>query len=65
MHETGVSESAAREHIQNVISETWKKMNGDKFSRSVFSESYIDATLNVARASQCIYQFGDGYGVAA
>ncbi|MCL7047754.1 hypothetical protein MKW94_005638 [Papaver nudicaule] len=65
MHETGVSESAAREHIKHVISETWKKMNGDKFSRSVFSGSFIDAMLNTARASQCIYQFGDGYGVAA
>ncbi|MCL7042062.1 hypothetical protein MKW94_013452 [Papaver nudicaule] len=65
MHETGVSETAAREHIKHIIGETWKKMNGDKLSRSIFSESFIDAMLNTARASQCIYQFGDGYGVAA
>ncbi|KAI3892512.1 hypothetical protein MKX03_018073 [Papaver bracteatum] len=65
MHEAGVSEPAAREHIKHIISETWKKMTSDKFSRSIFSEPFIDAMLNVARASQCIYQFGDGYGVAA
>ncbi|KAI3908152.1 hypothetical protein MKW98_029453 [Papaver atlanticum] len=65
MHQTGVSESATREHIKHIISETWMKMNNDKFSRSVFSELFIDSMLNVARASQCIYQFGDGFGVAA
>ncbi|KAI3952589.1 hypothetical protein MKW98_015818 [Papaver atlanticum] len=63
MHESGVSESDAREHIKHLISETW--MNNDKFSRSLFPESFIDSMQSIARASQCIYQFGDGYGVAA
>ncbi|KAI3953554.1 hypothetical protein MKW92_019373 [Papaver armeniacum] len=65
MHESGVSESDARQHIKHLISETWLKMNNDKFSRSVFSEPFIDSMQSIARASQCIYQFGDGYGVAA
>ncbi|RZC56951.1 hypothetical protein C5167_015802 [Papaver somniferum] len=65
MHESGVCESDAREHIKLLISETWMKMNSDKFSRSVFSESFIDSMQSIARASQCIYQFGDRYGVGA
>ncbi|KAI3839595.1 hypothetical protein MKW92_041387 [Papaver armeniacum] len=65
MHEAGVSESVAREHIKHIISEMWMKMNNDKFSRSVFSESFIDSMTNAARATHSIYQFGDGYGVAA
>ncbi|KAI3936257.1 hypothetical protein MKW92_015645 [Papaver armeniacum] len=65
MHEKGVTESAAREHVKQVISNTWKKMNSDKFSGSVYPELVVDAIQSFARASHCLYQFGDGYGVGA
>ncbi|KAF8411657.1 hypothetical protein HHK36_004215 [Tetracentron sinense] len=32
MHESGVSEEVAREHIKQLIGETWKKMNKDRVS---------------------------------
>ncbi|MCL7043798.1 hypothetical protein MKW94_019990 [Papaver nudicaule] len=64
MHETGASESAAREHIKNVVSDLWKEMNQDIYSRSIFPQSFTDALVNVGRTSHCLYQFGDGYGVS-
>ncbi|KAI3847059.1 hypothetical protein MKW92_041566, partial [Papaver armeniacum] len=70
MHETGFSESAAREHIKHVINDKWELMNNDKFSQSVYPDSFIDSMQNFARASHALYQFdegyyGDGFGVAS
>lgn len=65
MHETGASEEEAREHIKGLISETWKKMNEERVAAasasSVFSPDFIEIALNLARMSQCMYQFGDGH----
>ena len=63
MHETGSSEENAREYIKCLIRETWKKMNEDRAKDSPFSQTFIGAAINLARISQCIYQYGDGYGI--
>ncbi|KAF8411659.1 hypothetical protein HHK36_004217 [Tetracentron sinense] len=62
MHESGVSEKIALEHIKHLIAELWKKMNKDRVS-SRFPQLFTSFAINIPRAAQCIYQYGDGYGV--
>lgn len=64
MHETGASEEEAREYIQCLIEETWKKINEDRVMDTPFSQTFIEIVMNLARMAQCMYQFGDGHGVA-
>ncbi|KAE9448209.1 hypothetical protein C3L33_19901, partial [Rhododendron williamsianum] len=61
MHETGASEEDAQEHIKYLIRETWKKMNEDRFEDSAFSQTLVEIAMNLARMSQCMYQYGDGH----
>ncbi|RVW74231.1 (-)-alpha-terpineol synthase [Vitis vinifera] len=63
MHETGASEDDARKYIGFLIDETWKKMNEDRNLNSPFPQTFIGVAMNVARMAQCMYQYGDGYGV--
>jgi len=65
MNETGASEEAAREHIKHLVRETWKKMNKEVFEDYPFSGfgPFISACLNLARASHCFYDYGDGHGL--
>ncbi|GAY68626.1 hypothetical protein CUMW_265570 [Citrus unshiu] len=63
MHEAGVSEREAREHIHDLIAQTWMKMNSDRFGNPHFvSDVFVGIAMNLARMSQCMYQFGDGHG---
>ncbi|KAK8559875.1 hypothetical protein V6N13_016608 [Hibiscus sabdariffa] len=66
MHETGSSEAEAREYVKNLIDTTWKKMNEAYLSmaHSTSSPTFVQIALNVARMGQCMYQYGDGHGVA-
>ncbi|XP_058215794.1 terpene synthase 10-like isoform X1 [Rhododendron vialii] len=61
MYETGASEEDAREHIKYFIRETWKQMNEDRFENSAFSRTLVEIAMNLARMSQCMYQYGDGH----
>lgn len=66
MHEMNVSEKEAEEHIKNMIKNTWKKINGQclkKESHKLLPCSFVKVTTNVARMVQCLYQFGDGFGI--
>lgn len=63
MHEAGVSEDEARQHIKWLISETWKQMNADRIADSPFSQTFIEIATNLARMAQCMYQHGDGHGI--
>ncbi|TXG47887.1 hypothetical protein EZV62_027181 [Acer yangbiense] len=63
MHETGASEEEAREHIQGLINETWLKMNKDRIGNHHLSNTFVGVAMNAARMAQCMYQFGDGFGV--
>ncbi|PIA33957.1 hypothetical protein AQUCO_03900078v1 [Aquilegia coerulea] len=47
MHEKGVSEEAARDHINYPF----------------LDEPFISSAPNLGRQSQCIYQYGDGHGI--
>ncbi|KAF8409382.1 hypothetical protein HHK36_005457 [Tetracentron sinense] len=60
MNETGASEEEAREHIRGLISDRWKKMNEGRVADSLFYQTFIDTTVNLARMAQCMYQHGDG-----
>ncbi|XP_043692887.1 myrcene synthase, chloroplastic-like [Telopea speciosissima] len=64
MHETGASEDVAREHIWNMIDETWKKINKELMSNDflLLPQGFIRATVNLIRTTQSIYQYGDGHG---
>ncbi|KAF8016673.1 hypothetical protein BT93_H2023 [Corymbia citriodora subsp. variegata] len=65
MNETGASEEAAREHVRQMVRETWKSMNRDVFEDHPFPEfgPFLSACLNLARASQFFYQYEDGHGL--
>ncbi|KAJ4901137.1 hypothetical protein Rs2_15088 [Raphanus sativus] len=65
MHETGASEEEAHAHVQQMICETWDEMNYEtKTARtsSLLSRGFMEAAVNLARMSQCMYQYGDGHG---
>ncbi|MED6213260.1 Tricyclene synthase tps4, chloroplastic [Stylosanthes scabra] len=62
MRENGVSEECAHKYINNLLDETWKKMNKDRVTNSPFSNSLTETAMNLARISQCTYQYGDAHG---
>ncbi|KAE8673484.1 (R)-limonene synthase 1 [Hibiscus syriacus] len=61
MHGNVVPEEATREHIKNLMRETWKKVNIHRATVSPLSQSVNGIKLNLVRA-HCIYQHGDGHG---
>ncbi|XP_022721028.1 alpha-farnesene synthase-like [Durio zibethinus] len=64
MREVNASEEKAREHIKEMITDTWKKINGQCFSnQSPLLQTFVKVTTNVARMVHCLYQFGDGFGI--
>ncbi|OVA03030.1 Terpene synthase [Macleaya cordata] len=63
MNETGASEEVAREYIKHLINETWKKMNEEQHRDSKFTRSFNLIAVNLARMSECVFQYGDGLGV--
>lgn len=65
MHETGASEEKARAHVHQMISDAWEEMNYEAKtarSSSLLSRGFVEGAMNLARVSQCIYQYGDGHG---
>ncbi|CAL5435383.1 unnamed protein product [Camellia sinensis] len=62
MHETGAPENDAREHMKYLIGETWKKMNEDGAANCLFTKTFIGNAMNLVRMTQCMYQYGDGFG---
>ena len=64
MHQTGVSEEDAREHMKILIDESWKKMNKvrEMDSDSPFAKPFVETAINLARIAQCTYQYGDSHG---
>ncbi|KAF8377152.1 hypothetical protein HHK36_030525 [Tetracentron sinense] len=63
MHESGVIEEIAREHIKHLIRDTLKKMNKDRVSSSPFPQPFISVAVNVAQTTQFMYQYRDGFSV--
>lgn len=64
MHQTGASEEEAREHIRELISATWLKINKDGVRNPHFSNTFVGVARNLARMAQCMYQYGDGHGTS-
>ncbi|XP_030528882.1 alpha-farnesene synthase-like [Rhodamnia argentea] len=64
MREANVSEDVAQEHIKGLIDRAWKSVNVHCFGDDLtpFLRSYIDVTVNAARAAHMLYQNGDGFG---
>lgn len=62
MKENGVSEMLAHQHINNLLNETWKKMNKDRVTDSTFPKCFLETLTNLARTAHCTYQYGDGHG---
>ncbi|PIN14252.1 Alpha-farnesene synthase [Handroanthus impetiginosus] len=64
VREANVTEKEAQEHIRNIITESWKKINGLFIRSCSHSEkSMIKCIVNGARVANFIYQNGDGFGV--
>ncbi|KFK32671.1 hypothetical protein AALP_AA6G273700 [Arabis alpina] len=64
MNETGASEEEACTYVQQMISDTWNEMNYEMISHdsSSLPWGFVEAAINLARMSQCMYQYGDGHG---
>ncbi|VVB10483.1 unnamed protein product [Arabis nemorensis] len=64
MNETGASEEKACTYVQQMISDTWNEMNYEIISHdsSPLPRGFVEAAINLARMSQCMYQYGDGHG---
>ncbi|XP_010557839.1 PREDICTED: alpha-humulene/(-)-(E)-beta-caryophyllene synthase-like [Tarenaya hassleriana] len=62
MKQYGVSKGKATEEIRNMISDSWKDLNGELMRRphSVPFPLLI-GILNVTRACEVFYKYGDGY----
>lgn len=63
MHETAgaISHEVARAYIQELIDDNWKMMNHEITYNSIFDESFIEISCNLARIATCQYQFGDAH----
>ncbi|KFK32674.1 hypothetical protein AALP_AA6G274100 [Arabis alpina] len=64
MNETGASEEEACTYVQQMINDTWNEMNYEIISHdsSSLPRGFVEAAINLARMSQCMYQYGDGHG---
>ncbi|KAK4491964.1 hypothetical protein RD792_002748 [Penstemon davidsonii] len=62
MKETGCSEDDARNYIKQLIDLTLKRMNKEILMESPI-KNFVTTAMNLARIAQCIYQYGDGFGV--
>ncbi|KAF2303607.1 hypothetical protein GH714_020045 [Hevea brasiliensis] len=63
MKETNVSEETARTYIKDMISKSWKKVNGQCIAKSPKLQSLVNINTNMARVVHNLYQYGDGFGV--
>ncbi|XP_031480939.1 trans-ocimene synthase, chloroplastic-like [Nymphaea colorata] len=64
MNEKGVEEEAAREHINSLLNQAWKKLNKECAVATDVPRALIDASVNLARATHFFYKDGDGFGVS-
>nr|XP_043630944.1 (3S,6E)-nerolidol synthase 1-like [Erigeron canadensis] len=55
----GCSVDVAREHVMNLISDTWKRLNKECLSSNPFSATFITAANNIARMVPLMYSYGD------
>lgn len=63
MREKNVSEEIARRHIRGLITQMWRKLNGQCMNQSPSVQKLVKICINIARQACCTYQYGDGFGV--
>ncbi|TKY67947.1 Alpha-farnesene synthase [Spatholobus suberectus] len=63
MNQMNTSEEKARKHIQYIIHEAWKKINGHCSSQVASVEPFLTQVMNAARVAHTLYQNGDGFGI--
>nr|AHI50307.1 ocimene synthase [Erythranthe cardinalis] len=64
MKDANVTEEEARDHTRNIITSSWKKINGIFINTTPHSQQQmIKYIVNTARVANFIYQNGDGFGV--
>ncbi|XP_004234283.1 alpha-farnesene synthase-like [Solanum lycopersicum] len=63
MQQENVSEDVAREHIESIILDSWKKINYHFNTLSMSHREIAKHVINIARMGHVMYQFGDGFGV--
>lgn len=63
MREKNVSEEVAREHIEDLITNTWKKINTQCIIQSPLLLPFVKCMMNITRVVHFIYHQGDGLGV--
>ncbi|KAF3777164.1 (-)-alpha-terpineol synthase, partial [Nymphaea thermarum] len=69
MNEARVAEEQARQHIRKLLRDAWRRLNREMLlaqqqqQQTAFSRSFMNVALNIARVSQCMYDFEDGVGV--
>nr|ASP45390.1 TPS6 [Tripterygium regelii] len=62
MNETGALEEEARDHIDYLISEIWKKLNEEQFGAdSLWPPVFKEMALNIVRTAHVMYLYGDGH----
>ncbi|KAJ4826034.1 putative terpene synthase 13 [Turnera subulata] len=57
----GTSVEAARKHVVQMISETWKSLNQECLSPTPFSSTFTKASLNLARMVPLMYNYDDNH----
>ncbi|GAB4826786.1 hypothetical protein Ancab_033667 [Ancistrocladus abbreviatus] len=63
MRDANVSEEIAREHIKNIIANTWMKINKEYIGQLPMLQVYAELVTNMARVCHFIYNNGDGFGI--
>ncbi|KAF3774170.1 Alpha-terpineol synthase [Nymphaea thermarum] len=64
-----VAEEQARQHIRKLLRDAWRRLNRELLlaqqhqQQIAFSRSFMNVALNIARVSQCMYDYEDGVGV--
>ena len=63
MNETGASQEKACVHVRQIINDMWDEMNYEKMKSgsSLIPQDFVESVMNLARMSQCMYQYGDGH----
>ncbi|XP_038987779.1 alpha-terpineol synthase, chloroplastic-like isoform X2 [Phoenix dactylifera] len=62
MQDNGVSEAVARNGIQDLIINSWKKLNKEAVDCHPLPRYIANAAINLGRISHCTYHKGDGLG---
>ncbi|CAN8284107.1 unnamed protein product [Cochlearia groenlandica] len=64
MNDKEASEEKARSYVRQMINYMWDEMNYEKIANNslLLPNDFVETIINLARMSQCMYQYGDGHG---